>query len=747
MNYFSFGLCKGIFRLGAFFVLSFAFVCFAEDLSVSVYPLRSTYQPPRVWGLTALQKRKTTDVFQEADGSYQTERTIFRDPNFGGEVYRLTSHTAHEMHWYQDMSPWNANGSKIMFYSERLKDSSILMDADGAKVQFYKTKLPLDARRPAWSRVDPAIHYSLVKGVLYEHNIQTHESRELAKTGGESIYQDPSRDGRYILCFGGPSYLHDLKTGKTVEFDVLRNSPIPQLAGKPCKLDEAQLVLDPEYPVRYDEDYSKKGNATNSGWYCVAADGVKAVHAFWLRNEPDYRKFKDHPGHPSWNPDGTKMIFFDRVSNQGIFLISKDGSVEKRLINDAGNKHTTWLHDSPDFAFAEAGGNFLEGILVKIFTSEAQLGTVHRIVFHGSKDLPTKNKKDKKDYWSTPRLASSPDGTKVFWTSSAFDNRDVYFAVSKHPDPPTIRLEGNALRWNPPQWHKEIKGYLVYAAKQSGGPYDLLTPEPISSKEFAVPSGAGPCFVMSSLEYSGLESQVLSNEVCQQNVSKFRLYFQAEDQIPQAPIRLDSDALATGEVCVWFSPGANGSFEVPVNVPMDGEFLVWARTRGAAGDKLMVQNVGAGVADSPFWKWVPVGKIRGKKGQSKLVISSAKPGTARLDAICLTNDSAFLPVDRCNLDRIAPQKVQILKTQAQGSRVQLSWTPVTDPNFSHYNIHAGTDPSYLPGQGTLLFSPKANQFVDVGVPNGVYYYKIVAVDRCGNISQASDGQKVEVNGR
>lgn len=707
------------------------------DPSVGVYPSSKTYKRPWAWGLTALLARKTkiSEAQKNQEGIYQTERTIFQDPDLGGEVWKLTHDNVNDKHWYQDMSPWNADGSKIMFQSDRCRSKCLLMDGDATNAREHTTELRLDSDRTGWSRVNPDIHYSLRRGVLYEHNVRTGKSRELARTGGKALYQDPGRGGRYVVCFGGASSLHDLKTGKTVKFDVLRNARDERLKGQPCRLDEAQLVLDAEHPVRYDED-----GKMNSGWFCVGADGVTAIHAFWKKEEPYYIKFRRgrHPGHPSWSPEGEKMIYFDREKWRGIFLIAKDGSWNKRLINNGGNGHTSWLHWSPDFAFAETpGGAYFKGMLVKIYTNDRQRGTVHRVVMFNS---------ERKSYYDSPRLASSPDGTKVFWTANAFGTRDVYFAVAKHPDPPTnLQIQGDELSWTPPRWHREIKGYLVYGGRESGGPYKLLTPEPVGGTEYQVPRGSGPCFAVSSLEHSGLESKAYSNEVHSGRVRTLRLYFQAESGNPEVPMRLDSDFSAAGDLCVWASPGPSASFSIPVAMPLGGDFILWARTRGEKGETFPIETVGSAPASTAEWAWVRAGRLSLRRGENQVRISCAKGGSARIDAICLTNDPRFEPSGLCNLDKIPPGKVAGLRATPEGSIVKLKWDASGDQNLSHYDIHIGGAADFAPSNATLLFSPGENHFDDWGVPEGTRYYKIVAVDRAGNRSAPSEPAKVVVH--
>ncbi len=418
---------------------------------------------------------------------------------------------------------------------------------------------------------------------------------------------------------------------------------------------------------------------------------------------------------------------------------------DPRLVNNEGNGHTTWLHGQSEYAFAAPSiGKYFAKMLVRIYVTDEQQGTVHCLAFHGSD--PEKYGKGKKaDYFASPRLASSPDGTKVFWTSNALGTKDVYFVVAKHPDPPADLVVINGkLRWTLPVHRNEIKGTLVYGAAESGGPYNLLTPEPVAGTEFQIPTDAGPCFVTSSIEYSGLESRVYSNEAHAKTPAKYRLYFQAESGNPKVPIRLDSDFLATGDFCVWASPGPASSFSIPVHMPKDGSFVLWARTRGAPGENFSFNSGVTVSAATAEWTWIKAGTVNLSKGAGVLQVSSPKGGSARLDAVCLSNDSGFTPSGPCNLDAVAPEKPSRLSAQpgADGSgTVALTWSASKDPNFSHYEIHCSETPEWTPSNASLLFSPPVSVFEDWGVPKGTHHYRIIAVDRSGNRSPASEAAK------
>ena len=170
------------------------------DPSISVYPVVKSYKHPKAWGLSALLARKTkiSDAQKNGNGVYQSERTVFPDPDLGGEVWKLTHDNVHDHHWYQDMSPWNCNGSKIMFRADRIQapppdqTRALLMDADGTNARRHTTELrqdtasrawTLDSRRPAWSKVNPDLHYSLRFGVLYELRVAPSPSPAATRTG------------------------------------------------------------------------------------------------------------------------------------------------------------------------------------------------------------------------------------------------------------------------------------------------------------------------------------------------------------------------------------------------------------------------------------------------------------------------------------------------------------------------------------------------------------------------------------
>ncbi|MCX5776922.1 MAG: hypothetical protein NTX32_04770 [Candidatus Firestonebacteria bacterium] len=711
------------------------------DPSKSTYPKIKSYNKPKGWGLSLLMERKgkISDAQKRPDGSYQTERSIFKDPDLGGEVWKLTQDNVSDYHWYQDMSPWNADGSKIMFLSQRSK--CLLMDGDGTNARDYVTQKGFDASRPCWSRVNPDLHYSVREGSIFEHSLKSKSSKELAKTKAKSICQGPSADGRYIICYGGgPSYLYDLQNNKTVAFDILRNAEDSRLKGRACKQDEGQLVSDKEHPVRYDED-----SEADSGWFCVGSDGVTAVHAFRKREQEYYTKFrkKCHPGHPSWSPDGSMMIFYDREREKGIKLISKDGTREKYLVNNEGNGHISWLHSSSDYAFAEpTSGNYFENMIVKVFVTDEQLGTVHRIAFHNS---IVQQKGKKKDYWAEPRLASSPDGTKIFWTSNAMGEKDVYFAVAKHPDPPQdLVFDNGTLKWTLPEIRLEIKGTLVYGSKTSGGPYKLLTPEPVKGTSFKVPKDSGLCFVVSSIEHSGLESRVYSNEAYGSKPGKYRLYYEAEDGDAKVPARLENDYLAAGDQCVWFSPGPAVSFSIPVNLPSECSYTLWARTRGQPDQSISFPSIGKVSVLSSKWEWVKAGKVQLKAGKNEIKVMCEKGGASYLDSVCLSDDDAFIPSGVSNLDSLPPEKVKgVIAKSGSSKTVSLNWEASKDQNFAYYELHGSKTSSWTPSNETLLFCPKENTFKDWDVQDSIKYYKIVAVDRAGNRSEPSDAAPVK----
>ena len=78
-----------------------------------------------------------------------------------------------------------------------------------------------------------------------------------------------------------------------------------------------------------------------------------------------------------------------------------------------------------------------------------------------------------------------------------------------------------------------------------------------------------------------------------------------------------------------------------------------------------------------------------------------------------------------------PTDFQVENT-GQGNEIQLDWTNPSELDFSHITIYRSQESGI---KGDLLDSVSDSPFTDTGLQNGTeYYYKIEAIDQCGNSS-------------
>jgi hypothetical protein len=140
------------------------------------------------------------------------------------------------------------------------------------------------------------------------------------------------------------------------------------------------------------------------------------------------------------------------------------------------------------------------------------------------------------NYSTLPRPATSPDGTKVMWSSeflnSVPDHNDVVWAVVRYPLPP-LNLRASAssggfqLTWDRPSYStrgwpneqsdsppksKEIKGYHVWTSPDGSSNWSELTGAAVTMESFTVTQSRGTTgyYAVTSEEYSRLESRSLS---------------------------------------------------------------------------------------------------------------------------------------------------------------------------------------------------------------------------------------------
>ncbi len=89
-------------------------------------------------------------------------------------------------------------------------------------------------------------------------------------------------------------------------------------------------------------------------------------------------------------------------------------------------------------------------------------------------------------------------------------------------------------------------------------------------------------------------------------------------------------------------------------------------------------------------------------------------------------------------DSTPPSQPAGLVAPVTGSTVSLSWTASSDDvGVSGYDVHRSQVNGFVPSVSTLLGTTVSTTFADSSVPNGTWYYRVIARDAAGNSSAAS----------
>ncbi len=391
----------------------------------------------------------------------------------------------------------------------------------------------------------------------------------------------------------------------------------------------------------------------------------------------------------------------------------------------------------------------------------------------------------------------SPDYTKVLYASSMltvgrpeYQRGDAYIAVTRYPQPPVnLRVEGNILVWDKPRYHAEIKGYNLYYSNKSGIGYEKVNTELLTGQSYTISSQTKGFYVMTSVEHSGLESRMFSNEVHIGTDSRYRYFYEAEEgkiNKPMVPFFEPKSASNAYGIAVTdpellykktLSEGLKGSVVLDVHIPVAGTTKLMVRTRalsrlecetyttgwpeevqlgkGSFTVKVDGQPIGSIEVSGCEWKW-GVLNTRGfpiTAGKHKITIETGDVGIAA-DNILLTNDVQFLPTGKSNTPGLAPSVPSGLKAEdmvVQGEELKWGGYSVKPPYFKlvwneskapqgvrYYNIYRSENPNVDVSPAMLVGSTTQPVFVDcVLEERKTYYYKVSAVDNWDNRSAGS----------
>jgi len=368
--------------------------------------------------------------------------------------------------------------------------------------------------------------------------------------------------------------------------------------------------------------------------------------------------------------------------------------------------------------------------------------------------------------------------------------------VARYPEPPLrLRKDAAALVWEKPRRHAEIQGFRLYRSSESGRGYERVGGGLLTGTRYELPPGARGFYVLTSVEYSGLESRAFSNEARVGGNGVFRHFHRPAAGRIGKPMVPFFEPAATGDgyaVAITdpdlvykqrLSEGLGGSVTMPVDIPEAGPVRILARVRGmsamervsyttgwppageAARGTFTIRIDGKQAGTIPIegfsWRWVALdgGAVELAAGTVELEVATQDAGIA-IDQICVTNDRAFAPRSRGQapeelaavpegLRRVPPTREHEQAASASSKElrrpVKLVWNPVAAPQgVSHYNVYRSETEAFPAEAETLLGSPTGPQFDDAVEAGRTVYYRVRAVDAWGNRSSPSAALAVAV---
>lgn len=747
---------------------------------------------------------KPYDLFRRGD-DLMTLRVIFQDRQFGTPVWMLDNSPAVDHSGTASIWPaWNPDASTLFVEGPRPLGGKMhkgwFFDSDFSRLR------PSQGGRPAvWSPEDLDVFYGPASpdGSVSWTNWRTGQRKTIAQWeplawpgSGQRVY-GLTRDGRHIfvdlpnrgifvpfrrsekwpipalplydgrpigpggVSIGGnhvnvihnhPKYgdLIALRTGMLVD----RQTGQTTCVAAPLCGNTNYLRAFHENRVKYPQGDEWK--AYGLPWFAKgvrlpAGLGMDELHDLW-RNLPHATH-----GHESPSPDW-EYIAVDGGTTRIVRV--RDGQTQSvRLSPNGGNYHLHWRAHPRFFVGWVRGWSFGSYLRPENANVEFQVfsdGTFQPIV-------DTKHRLN--GYYSGGDFSMlSADATKIHYGSSMTGRFRNYVAVMARPRAPAAlswKADRGAvvLAWKPSAYHHETRSYLVYRSHRSGSAYRLLTPKPVqesSWRDAGVEPGRPYYYVVTSLENSGLESGY-SEEAARAGVdlparvdAPLVVYAEAEHAIRDLPtaarpgLALGVDRRAASD---WYylyrHPAADeGKASLDVNVPVAGQYHVWARVR-AQGTEPGRWKIGAAgrtlTAATPEgrWTWVRAADSPLALEAGPLALSLASgDAAAQLDLLCLTTDGQFTPSGPRPENAEPPQPVEGLRVENVQARAnRLTWTPATAPGLAYYHVYAAREPFHAPQQCLRIGSPTEPELIDWGLRAGTtYHYAVTAVDRQGNES-------------
>jgi len=658
-------------------------------------------------------------LLKRPDGWYCNDRTVFKDSGTGATIWRMSRHPSYQCrHQYMEISPWNSNGERLMLTS-LMQWWRIFMKPDGSAWQ-----PAMWTSASIWDRPDPDVLWLTEGGrALVRHNVATGERQPIKTFQGRLVLWPMSHDGKYLL----------------VKETLTRN-------GKR----ESRIHLVPR-------------DVTTGGAGIITLRPPALVHQLWFTKRPDYSVVFSHEEFPYagtvMTPDGRILKTLKSgmypgghhaASPSGKWFVGPDGCCvadwmtgKVVWLSDHNTNHQSWGPD--DRWYVGSAGFDLRRIGVEPRFDQLLGSSNSRMKYNV--------------YAAEVHPVVSPDGTKAGYASNMLGYIGFYNLIVRLPEPPldlkAERRRGAVrLEWRAPCQAKEFSLYRIYQADSMAGPYEAVAAVPASETSHTVPARPEGCFVVTSQEHSGLESNYSSPTTVRQRRGPFLASVEAESGIYESPAEEVFDATAANLYAVLLggeAPCKRLVLRLPLPAKVKG--IVFARVKNTLVEgqselraHVNDKQVAAVPVKEKTWHWVKLSGAKPIRLKAEVATVTLAPTDAGIvvDQLVVVDDPGAVPQVFWGKDHRAPGQItEVAGKPLNPYTIRLTWAPPKDNDIAHYNVYAARGSACEPGNETLIVSPVEPEVVDWGLAAETRYaYRVTAVDRAGNESAASDTRVV-----
>jgi len=695
-------------------------------------------------GLQELGSRKgirSLKVFEAAGGSL-SERTVFIDKETNGLIWRMTSDPAIDKNEYTDIPVWSADGRYMLFLTARNGGAERwLMEANGNNPKPLSDFADIPPDAGIWSVRYPDIIYYAEKEIqngritlthIISANVRTGEKETIVSVNGDLGKMMPPHPSEKLFLFG--DHMGGAWTDKdhpSRAFIVSRRGEVSEVRFDKL-YHRLRFTKSPDGRIFYNFDQPR------TSWTCLP-DGTDRI------------EIKVNGGHPDWMEGGEWVIFNvrevlpDGTRNFDLRYdaIRYDGTGLKTLYPYGG--HASTCRDGTHIVCDGGPG---AGSVNMVSTDSANTS---QVLFMNHTSRYDHTNRWHPDHHSThPHPNSSPDGTKVMSNSDVIGQySDIYVSVARYPDPPlNIRsqVRGNHIRlsWEKPLRSQEVEGYHVYRSKTSGYGYQRLTEDPVTGNEYIMPVESQGYFVVTAMEYSGLQSRP-SPEVYYKGSAAWEgeasIVIEAEAGRCSLPfeVQMDMKSRSNGYLVHSRNREKGGTLRFRVTVPFEGRYHCWALVtgKGSLVVKVNGQEAAPFWGNETLWSWQKSpGSLLLHQGENMLELTGQE-GTEKIDKLFITSDPACQPSGLMKLCNDTPScPANVAPSPLSENSIHLGWDQVK--GAAYFNVYASSDSVFPLDQQHLVGSPSATRFIDWGLElNKVKYYRITSVNLLGNESGGS----------